>query len=128
MLGDSGRLQQVVWNLLTNAIKFTPKVAACKSWRSDSIRHLELRIADTGEGIRPEFLSHVFDRFRQADAGSTRRYGGLGLGLSIVKRLVELHGGTIEAHSAGEGKGATFVVKLPVHVIYPGQNHCTNVG
>jgi signal transduction histidine kinase/ActR/RegA family two-component response regulator len=116
---DAGRLQQVLWNLLSNAIKFTPRggEVRCSVARVDS--HLEVRIADTGEGIRPEFLPHVFDRFRQADASTTRVHGGLGLGLAIVQQLVELHGGTIHASSAGRGLGSTFVVALPVRAVQP---------
>jgi signal transduction histidine kinase/CheY-like chemotaxis protein len=118
VLGDSGRLQQVVWNLLTNAIKFTPKGGRVQVVMERVNSHLELRISDTGQGIRPEFLAHVFDRFRQADAATTRRHAGLGLGLSIVKHLVELHGGFVTAVSPGEGQGATFVVTLPVQIIH----------
>ena len=82
--------------------------------------HVEVSVSDTGEGIRPEFLPHVFDRFRQADASTTRRHGGLGLGLAIVKQLVELHGGPVRAKSAGEGQGSTFIVTLPLAVLHPG--------
>ena len=112
--GDPGRLQQVVWNLLTNAVKFTParRHGAGVLQRVNS--HVEISVTDTGEGIEPEFLPHVFDRFRQADASTTRRHGGLGLGLAIVKQLVELHGGTVRADSPGEGRGATFTVTLPL--------------
>ena len=102
--GDPSRLQQVVWNLLSNAVKFTPKggkVAGAAASASNS--HVEISVADTGIGIEPEFLPHVFERFRQADASTTRKYGGLGLGLSIVKQLVELHGGTVRVQSAGRG-------------------------
>lgn len=116
--GDSNRLQQVFWNLLTNAVKFTPKDGrvTVKLARVDS--HLEIGVADSGEGIDPGFLPHVFERFRQADASTSRRYGGLGLGLSIVKQLVEAHGGTIRATSAGNGKGSTFTVTLPVMAVH----------
>jgi signal transduction histidine kinase/ActR/RegA family two-component response regulator len=112
--GDPHRLQQVVWNLLSNAIKFTPHegTVTVELHRDDS--HVELTVRDTGIGIRPEFLPYVFERFRQADATTTRMFGGLGLGLSIVRRLVELHGGTVRAMSAGEGQGSTFVARLPV--------------
>jgi len=112
--GDAARLQQVVWNLLSNAIKFTPeegRVCVVQSRRDDQVR---LSISDNGQGIAPEFLPHVFEAFRQADSSSTRSHGGVGLGLSIVKKIVDLHGGTIQAQSAGEGRGATFVVELPV--------------
>jgi signal transduction histidine kinase/ActR/RegA family two-component response regulator len=112
--GDSDRLQQVVWNLLNNAIKFTPTHGSVQVAMETAGTHIELRIADTGQGIRPEFLPYVFDRFRQADSSTTRRYGGLGLGLAIVKNLVELHGGRVEARSDGEGQGSTFVVTLPI--------------
>jgi signal transduction histidine kinase/ActR/RegA family two-component response regulator len=120
VLGDSGRLQQVVWNLLSNAIKFTPKRGKVQIAMKRVDSHLELRVSDTGQGIKPEFLTDVFDRFRQADPSTTRRHGGLGLGLSIVKQLVELHGGSVDAASPGEGQGATFMVRLPVQVLYSG--------
>jgi signal transduction histidine kinase/ActR/RegA family two-component response regulator len=118
VLGDSGRLQQVLWNLLANAIKFTSKEGRIQVTMERVNSHLELRVADNGQGIRPEFLPHVFDRFQQADGGITRKHGGLGLGLSIVKHLVELHGGTVTAHSAGVGCGATFTINLPVQVVH----------
>ena len=111
--GDADRLQQIIWNLLTNAIKFTPKGGRVqvKLERIDS--HVEIRVTDSGIGISPEFLPYVFDRFRQADAATTRMHGGLGLGLSIVRQLTELHGGTVRVESEGEGKGATFIISLP---------------
>ena len=117
--GDANRLQQVLWNLLSNAVKFTPKGGRVRVTleRVDSAAHVT--VSDTGEGIAAEFLPHVFERFRQADGGSTRRYGGLGLGLSIVKQLVELHGGTVRVSSDGPGRGATFTVALPVRVTAP---------
>jgi CheY-like chemotaxis protein len=115
--GDPARLQQVVWNLLSNAIKFTPKGGKVQILLERVNSHIELSVADTGAGIRPEFLPHVFERCRQADASTTRSHGGLGLGLSIVRQLVELHGGTVRAHSRGEGKGATFSVHLPVALV-----------
>ncbi|HEY9596620.1 MAG TPA: response regulator [Cyanophyceae cyanobacterium] len=111
--GDPNRLQQVVWNLLSNAIKFTPKGGTINVELECDRTQAQIRVRDTGIGIRPEFLPHVFDRFRQEDGSTTRSYGGLGLGLSIVHHLVELHGGSITAESDGEGKGATFTVKLP---------------
>jgi PAS domain S-box-containing protein len=111
--GDPNRLQQVVWNLLSNAIKFTRSGGTVSIRLAQRETQVEISVADTGAGIKPEFLAHVFDRFRQADGSITRRYGGLGLGLSIVKSLVELHGGTVHATSAGEGQGATFAVQLP---------------
>jgi PAS domain S-box-containing protein len=112
--GDPERLQQVVWNLLSNAVKFTPRggFVQVKFQRTNS--HVEIVVTDSGEGIKSDFLPHVFDRFRQADGSSTRAHGGLGLGLAIVRHLVELHGGTVRAESAGEGMGATFVVRLPL--------------
>jgi len=111
--GDPGRLQQVVWNLLSNAIKFTPRSGRVEL-RMESVDHcIRITVSDTGKGIEPEFLPFVFDRFRQSDSSSARRFGGLGLGLSLVKQLVELHGGTVEAASDGPGRGATFRVMLP---------------
>jgi signal transduction histidine kinase/ActR/RegA family two-component response regulator/PAS domain-containing protein len=112
--GDANRLQQVLWNLLSNAIKFTPKGGRVQVLLERVNSHVEISVIDTGEGMKPEFLPFVFDRFRQADASTTRRHGGLGLGLSIVKQLVELHGGTVVVKSEGPGKGTTFVVTLPI--------------
>ena len=112
--GDAGRLQQVIWNLLTNAIKFTPRGGLVKVLLERVNSHLELNVTDTGEGIEPEFLPHVFERFRQADASTTRRHRGLGLGLSIAKQLVELHGGSVRAKSPGKGQGSTFTLTLPL--------------
>jgi signal transduction histidine kinase len=112
--GDAGRLQQVIWNLLTNAIKFTPKGGRIHVLLERVNSHIELSVTDTGEGIEPGFLPHVFERFRQADASTTRRYRGLGLGLSIVKHLVELHGGSVRVKSPGKGKGSTFIMTLPL--------------
>jgi CheY-like chemotaxis protein/two-component sensor histidine kinase len=112
--GDPNRLQQIVSNLLSNAIKFTPRDGKVEILLERVNSHVELTVTDTGKGISPEFLPHVFDRFRQADASTTRKYSGLGLGLSIVKQLVELHGGTVRAKSAGEGAGASFTVALPL--------------
>src|SRR5262245_6479194 len=115
--GDPARLQQVIWNLLSNAVKFTP-AGGCVELRLERIDpHVCIIVSDTGEGISPDFMPFIFDRFRQADASSARKYGGLGLGLSLVKYLVELHGGTIEATSAGPGRGATFKVLLPVRAV-----------
>lgn len=113
-VGDSSRLQQVVWNLLSNAIKFTPSGGRIEVKLERAGRNLRIRVSDSGQGIRPDFLPFIFERFRQADGTTTRQHGGLGLGLAIVRNLVELHGGTIEAESAGEGKGASFIVKLPL--------------
>jgi PAS domain S-box-containing protein len=118
--GDPGRLQQVVWNLLSNAIKFTPKDGKVQVLLQRVNSHIEISVADTGIGIKPGFLRHVFERFRQADASTTREHGGLGLGLSIVKHLVEMHGGTVRADSKGEGCGATFTIALPVSVVHVG--------
>jgi signal transduction histidine kinase/ActR/RegA family two-component response regulator len=111
---DSARLQQVTWNLLTNALKFTPRGGRVTIALREIEEQVEMTVSDTGQGIKPEFLPFVFDRFRQADASTTRRHGGLGLGLSIVKSLVELHGGSVEVDSPGEGRGATFTVRLPI--------------
>jgi PAS domain S-box-containing protein len=113
VLGDSTRLQQVVWNLLTNAVKFTPESGRVELRMEGAADHIRIAVSDTGKGIEPEFLPFVFDRFRQADSSSGRRYGGLGLGLLLVKHLVELHGGTIAAASEGAGRGTTFTITLP---------------
>lgn len=115
--GDPARLQQVVWNLLSNAVKFTPKGGRIQILLERVNSHLEISVSDTGQGIPADFLPHVFDRFRQADGSTTRRHGGLGLGLSIVRQLVELHGGSVRAKSPGEGQGATFVVALPLAIL-----------
>jgi signal transduction histidine kinase/ActR/RegA family two-component response regulator len=114
LLGDANRLQQVVWNLLSNAIKFTPRGGRVEVELRQSGPGVEVRVSDTGIGIRPDFLPYVFDRFRQAESSTTRAHGGLGLGLSIVRHLVELHGGTVAVESPGEGQGTTFIVHLPV--------------
>lgn len=116
--GDPVRLQQVVWNLLSNAIKFTPRGGRVQI-RSERVNsHLEIVVTDTGQGISPDFLPHVFDRFRQADQKTSRQHGGMGLGLAIVRHLVEMHGGVVSATSDGEGRGATFTVKLPITPLY----------
>jgi CheY-like chemotaxis protein len=115
--GDAYRLQQVIWNLVSNAIKFTPKGGRVQVTSERVNSHIEISVADSGIGIQPEFLPHVFERFRQADASSTRKYSGLGLGLSIVRQIVELHGGTVSVNSGGEDQGATFRVQLPVSVV-----------
>jgi PAS domain S-box-containing protein len=115
--GDPNRLQQVFWNLLTNAVKFTPRGGRVQVLLERVNSHLELSVTDTGEGINPEFLPHVFDRFRQSDPSTTRRHGGLGIGLAIVKQLVELHGGSVRATSPGVGHGATFTISLPVSAV-----------
>lgn len=111
--GDPARLQQVVWNLLANAVKFTPKGGKVEVRLERVESHVEILVADTGIGISPAFLPHVFDRFRQLDGSIKRQHGGLGLGLSIVRHLTELHGGTVRVESPGEGQGSTFIVALP---------------
>jgi PAS domain S-box-containing protein len=111
--GDPARLQQVFWNLLTNAVKFTPQGGQVDVSLARANGHVEINIRDTGQGISREFLPYVFDRFRQADASITRVHGGLGLGLAIVRHLVEAHGGGVRVESEGEGRGATFIVSLP---------------
>ncbi|WP_422928167.1 PAS domain-containing protein [Singulisphaera sp. PoT] len=117
--GDFARLQQVVWNLLANAVKFTPRGGKVLLLLERVNSHIEISVVDSGMGISPQFLPHVFDRFRQADSSITRRHGGLGIGLSIVKHLVEMHGGEIRAKSPGEGHGSTFTVMLPIAVVQP---------
>jgi PAS domain S-box-containing protein len=112
--GDAGRLQQVIGNLVGNAIKFTPAGGRVDVFIERLNDRIELRVVDTGEGISPDFLPHVFERFRQADDATTQRHTGLGLGLAIVRQLVELHGGTVHAASPGLGRGATFTVRLPI--------------
>ncbi|MCF2151588.1 PAS domain S-box protein [Desmonostoc muscorum LEGE 12446] len=114
VLGDGDRLQQIMWNLLSNAVKFTPSGGRVEVRLEQVDLDAQIQVIDTGKGIIPEFLPHVFDYFRQADAKTTRVFGGLGLGLAIVRHLVELHGGTVEADSPGEAQGATFTVKLPL--------------
>jgi len=114
VIGDAGRLQQIVWNLLSNAVKFTPAHGSIVISLTESDGFAHLQVSDTGKGIQPSFLPYVFDYFRQEDGSSTRTFGGLGLGLAIVRYLTELHGGVVTVHSAGEGQGATFKVKLPV--------------
>jgi len=115
--GDPNRLQQVVWNLLSNAVKFTPEGGRVSVKLERIAAQFEITVSDSGIGIGPDFLPHVFDRFRQADSSTTRGYAGLGLGLSIVKQLVELHGGSVQAYSAGTGHGARFSVQLPLAVL-----------
>ena len=114
--GDPNRLQQVIWNLVSNAVKFTDKGGRVQVQLKRVGSHVEIVVSDTGQGIAAEFMPYVFDRFRQADATSTRRHGGLGLGLAIVRHLVEMHGGSVDASSAGESQGSTFTVKLPLIV------------
>ncbi len=117
LLADPARLQQVVWNILSNAVKFTPEGGSIRILLAGDSNHIRLTVVDNGRGIAPEFLPYVFDRFKQADASSTRRIGGLGLGLAIVRHIVELHGGQVAATSEGLGRGAAISVTLPVRVI-----------
>ncbi len=119
--GDPARLQQVVWNLLTNAVKFTPRSGSIHVSLERVNSHIEISVVDTGQGIKPDFLPNVFDRFRQADASTTRRHGGLGLGLAIARQLIEMHGGSILAESPGEGQGSKFTVSLPIAVVHSGR-------
>jgi len=119
--GDPDRLQQVVWNLLSNAVKFTPKGGRVQIQLQRVSSHVELLVSDTGQGIQPDLLPYVFDRLRQGDSSSTRSHGGLGLGLALVRHFVELHGGIVLAESPGEGRGATFVVKLPLMTARPAE-------
>lgn len=121
LMGDAKRLQQVVWNLFTNAIKFTDNGGLVSITLKQIGSELSLTIADNGCGIAPQFLPFIFERFRQADSSTTRQHGGLGIGLSLVKQLVDLHGGKVRAESKGEGQGATFVVTLPVSVAISGK-------
>jgi CheY-like chemotaxis protein len=116
--GDPDRLQQVLWNLLSNAVKFTPRGGRVQVRLQRVNSHVEIAVSDTGAGIRPDFLPFVFERFRQAESPVTRKTGGLGLGLAIVRHLVEMHGGAVDAASEGEGKGATFRVTLPVMIVH----------
>ena len=114
VVGDPDRLQQIFWNLLSNAVKFTPKGGRIQIRLQRINSHVEIVVSDTGKGIEPAVLPFVFDRFRQGDSSTTREHGGLGLGLAIVRHLVELHGGVVHVHSLGEGKGAEFIVELPI--------------
>ncbi|HEY9656881.1 MAG TPA: ATP-binding protein, partial [Allocoleopsis sp.] len=114
ILGDSARLQQIIWNLLSNAIKFTPNEGRVDILLDQVGNQAQITVHDTGKGINSDFLPHLFESFRQEDASTTRKYGGLGLGLAIVRSLVEAHGGTIAADSPGEGQGATFTVRFPL--------------
>ena len=117
--GDPDRLQQVIWNLLSNAVKFTPKGGRVQLRLERVDSHIEIIVSDTGAGIRKDFLPYVFERFRQGDSGPARKSGGLGLGLSIVRHIVEMHGGVVLAESAGEGEGSTFTVTLPIMIVQP---------
>ncbi|MEG4170383.1 MULTISPECIES: PAS domain S-box protein [unclassified Microcoleus] len=125
VLGDAGRLQQVVWNLLSNAVKFTPPSGKIEVVLDRVDTLAQITVTDTGKGIEPDFLPYVFDYFRQADSTSTRKFGGLGLGLAIVRHLVELHGGTVKSDSPGEGQGATLTVRIP---LMPVQSPTSPVG
>jgi CheY-like chemotaxis protein/anti-sigma regulatory factor (Ser/Thr protein kinase) len=116
-MGDATRLQQIVWNLLTNAVKFTPKEGRVDVVLQRAGSSLEIAVTDSGKGIAPSFLPHVFDAFRQEDASPSRSRGGLGLGLAITRQLVELHGGKVVARSEGEGRGSTFTVSLPLSTL-----------
>ena len=122
LFADPDRLQQVVWNLLTNAVKFTGKNGEVRVKVARVASKIQITVSDTGQGIPPEFLPYVFDRFSQADASTTRRTGGLGLGLSIVRHIVELHGGTVIAHSEGTGQGTTMIIQIPIPAIRPRAN------
>nr|WP_237741488.1 PAS domain S-box protein [Anabaena sp. PCC 7108] len=117
VMGDANRLQQIVWNLLSNAVKFTPKRGRVEVQLERINSRVQIRVSDTGSGISPEFLPYVFERFRQADSSTTRSHGGLGLGLAIVRHLVELHGGTVSVISQGIEQGTTFIVNLPMKVV-----------
>jgi CheY-like chemotaxis protein len=117
LVADATRLQQIIWNLLTNAVKFTPKGGTIEVGAHRTASHVQISVTDTGEGIEPHFLPHIFEAFRQAESPSTRTHGGLGLGVSIVRYLSEAHGGTVSAESAGRGKGATFIVTLPIGAV-----------
>jgi PAS domain S-box-containing protein len=120
--GDANRLQQIAWNLLSNAIKFTPKGGRVLVTLLRVNSHIEISVSDTGQGVSPEFLPHVFERFRQADSSTGRSHGGLGLGLAIVRHLTELHGGSVSVQSAGEGQGAVFTVLLPLAIMRDGKD------
>jgi CheY-like chemotaxis protein/anti-sigma regulatory factor (Ser/Thr protein kinase) len=119
LLGDPTRLQQIVWNLLSNAVKFTPRLGKVRVVLQRVGSSIEVTVTDTGKGIAPNFLPHVFEAFRQEDASSKRSLGGLGLGLAITRQLVELHGGNIFAESEGEGQGTKFTVTLPISAVTP---------
>ena len=114
MMGDPDRLQQILWNLLSNAVKFTDRGGRVQVRLERCEPDMEVSVADTGSGIAPDFLPHVFERFRQADTTTTRTNTGLGLGLAIAKQLAEMHGGTLVAHSDGIGRGTTFRLRLPL--------------
>jgi signal transduction histidine kinase len=112
--GDPVRLQQVAWNLLSNAVKFTPEQGSVIVRLETDVKHARVIVSDNGIGISPEDLPQIFERFKQVDGSSTRAYGGLGLGLSIVRHIVEMHGGRVWAESDGKGRGSTFILELPL--------------
>jgi len=112
--GDRERLQQIFWNLLSNAMKYTPRQGRIEVTTGADAHDVFVKVRDSGIGMAPEVLPHVFERFRQGETGPTREYGGLGLGLAIVRHLTEAHGGTVRAESAGAGQGSTFTVALPL--------------
>src|SRR6185436_9953097 len=114
VMGDPNRLQQIFWNLFSNAVKFTPKRGEIRVKLESDNSHLGVSVSDNGIGIKPEFLPYIFDRFRQADGSTTRSQGGLGLGLAIVRHLVDLHHGSVHVQSEGQQRGATFTVTLPI--------------
>jgi signal transduction histidine kinase/ActR/RegA family two-component response regulator len=120
LVADPDRIQQVIWNLISNAVKFTPARGHVRVDAAQMGEHVQIRVSDSGQGIAPAFLPFVFDRFRQADSTSTRSHGGLGIGLTIVRHIVELHGGTVSAQSRGEGQGSVFTVMLPITAISDG--------
>src|SRR5260221_8500389 len=117
--GDPDRRRQVAWNLLSTAVKFAPKHGRIQVRLERVNSSAEIVVSDTGIGIAPDFLPHIFEQFRQADSGSARQHGGLGLGLAIVRNLAELHGGTVYAASGGKDQGATFRVRLPLRIVHP---------
>ncbi|HEX3579026.1 MAG TPA: ATP-binding protein [Thermoanaerobaculia bacterium] len=117
MVADPTRIQQVIWNLLNNAVKFTPRGGKVEVSARRTASHVQISVTDSGEGVDPQFLPHIFEPFRQAESPQTRVHGGLGLGLSIVRYIAEAHGGTVSAESQGRGKGSTFTVTLPVHAV-----------
>jgi signal transduction histidine kinase len=125
--GDAARLQQIAWNLLSNAVKFTPEGGSVRIRLERDGSHLKLSVSDTGKGIAAEFLPHVFDRFQQADSTTTRTYGGLGLGLAIVRHLIEMHGGTVSAESPGEAQGATFTTTFPLLAVSTEAHEATDI-
>lgn len=115
--GDAGRLQQVIWNLLSNAVKFTSAGGQVEIRLTQTNNFAQIQISDTGKRVKPEFLPYVFEHFRQEDSATTRKFGGLGLGLAIARQITELHGGRIWVESSGENQGATFTVELPLNTV-----------